>query len=226
MLSRRIDPNTEIVTTCGSTGWAMMAAMMTVTVRAIKSSFLPVLRELPRGHHPVRRAESSIKRRQSRRDFHLMRTCLRTRSRQHPKAIIPCNPSNPCGKVFTREELEIIAPLAEKYDTYMSPTRCKKPSYSRRTSTPILLLPCRHTKRERITAVVLVASKTYCRRWRSLYHAPPEITGPCAHDFPRLSAAQQAPLQERRRYRSEVLLPHYYDDLQAGTHKARSVQRV
>ena len=23
--------------------------------------------------------------------------------RQHPKALILCNPSNPCGKVFTRE---------------------------------------------------------------------------------------------------------------------------
>ena len=29
--------------------------------------------------------------------------------RQHPKALVLCNPSNPCGKVFTREELETIA---------------------------------------------------------------------------------------------------------------------
>ena len=29
--------------------------------------------------------------------------------KQHPKALILCNPSNPCGKVFTREELEYIA---------------------------------------------------------------------------------------------------------------------
>ncbi|MDD6135090.1 MAG: aminotransferase class I/II-fold pyridoxal phosphate-dependent enzyme [Selenomonadaceae bacterium] len=36
---------------------------------------------------------------------------------QHPKALILCNPSNLCGKVFTREELQIIADLAEKYDT-------------------------------------------------------------------------------------------------------------
>ena len=39
--------------------------------------------------------------------------------RQHPKALILCNPSNPCGKVFTRAELELIADMAEKYDTYV-----------------------------------------------------------------------------------------------------------
>ena len=30
-----------------------------------------------------------------------------------------CNPSNPCGKVFTEEELKIISELAIKYDTYV-----------------------------------------------------------------------------------------------------------
>ena len=39
--------------------------------------------------------------------------------KQHPKAIIVCNPSNPCGKVFTYDELKIIADLAEKYDTFV-----------------------------------------------------------------------------------------------------------
>ena len=38
---------------------------------------------------------------------------------QHPKALILCNPSNPCGKVFTREELLYIADLAEKYDAFV-----------------------------------------------------------------------------------------------------------
>lgn len=39
--------------------------------------------------------------------------------RQQPKALVLCNPSNPCGKVFTREELMIIADFAEKYDVYV-----------------------------------------------------------------------------------------------------------
>ena len=38
--------------------------------------------------------------------------------RQGVKAIIICNPSNPCGKVFTREELQVIAELCIRYDVY------------------------------------------------------------------------------------------------------------
>ncbi|MCF0262190.1 MAG: aminotransferase class I/II-fold pyridoxal phosphate-dependent enzyme [Sphaerochaetaceae bacterium] len=34
------------------------------------------------------------------------------------KAILICNPSNPCGKVFTEEELTFIASLCIKYDVY------------------------------------------------------------------------------------------------------------
>ena len=35
------------------------------------------------------------------------------------KAIVICNPSNPCGKVFTREELLLIGELATRYDAYV-----------------------------------------------------------------------------------------------------------
>lgn len=38
--------------------------------------------------------------------------------RKGAKAILICNPSNPSGKVFTREELGLIADLCIKYDTY------------------------------------------------------------------------------------------------------------
>ena len=38
--------------------------------------------------------------------------------RQHPKAILICNPSNPSGKVFTYEELRLIAELCIRYDVY------------------------------------------------------------------------------------------------------------
>ncbi len=39
--------------------------------------------------------------------------------RQGIKALILCNPSNPSGKVFTWDELKIIADLAIKYDAYV-----------------------------------------------------------------------------------------------------------
>ncbi len=38
--------------------------------------------------------------------------------RQGAKAILICNPSNPSGKVFTKEELQLIADLCIRYDTY------------------------------------------------------------------------------------------------------------
>ena len=38
--------------------------------------------------------------------------------RQHPKAILICNPSNPSGKVFTYDELKLIAELCIRYDVY------------------------------------------------------------------------------------------------------------
>ena len=38
--------------------------------------------------------------------------------RQHPKAILICNPSNPSGKVFTMDELRLIAELCIRYDVY------------------------------------------------------------------------------------------------------------
>ena len=38
--------------------------------------------------------------------------------KQNPKAILICNPSNPSGKVFTYDELKLIADLCIKYDVY------------------------------------------------------------------------------------------------------------
>ena len=50
--------------------------------------------------------------------FHFDPEVLEDAFRQHPKAILICNPSNPSGKVFTREELKLIAELCIKYDVY------------------------------------------------------------------------------------------------------------
>ena len=117
LMGRQIDPNTEIVTTCGSTE-AMMAAMMTVAnpgdkvivfspfyenygADTILSGAEPIYVPL---HPPL---------------FNFNVDELEAAFRQHPKALILCNPSNPCGKVFTRAELELIANMAEKYDTYV-----------------------------------------------------------------------------------------------------------
>ena len=51
--------------------------------------------------------------------FHYDANVLEDAFKQGAKAILICNPSNPSGKVFTREELSQIAALAVKYDTYV-----------------------------------------------------------------------------------------------------------
>ncbi|MEN2776840.1 aminotransferase class I/II-fold pyridoxal phosphate-dependent enzyme [Acetivibrio clariflavus] len=112
-----IDPEMQIVVTCGSTE-AMMAAMMTVcnpgdkvvvfspfyenyAADAILSGAQPIYVSLkpPEFNFDVNELEEAFK--------------------QRPKALILCNPSNPTGKVFTLEELQIIAEFAEKYDTFV-----------------------------------------------------------------------------------------------------------
>lgn len=52
-------------------------------------------------------------------DFHFEPQALEEAFRQNAKALILCNPSNPTGKVFTLEELNLIGRLAKKYDAFI-----------------------------------------------------------------------------------------------------------
>ena len=116
-LGRTIDPEREIVVTCGSTE-AMMCAMMTICnpgdkvmvfspfyenygADAILSGADPIYIPLvpPEYRFDLGQVEEGF--------------------RRGARAIIVCNPSNPCGKVFTREELEGIGALAVKYDAFV-----------------------------------------------------------------------------------------------------------
>ena len=116
-MGRAIDPNSEIVTTCGSTE-AMMAAMMTVTNPGDKVViFSPFYENY--GADTILSGAEPIYVPLVPPDFHFDANVLEDAFRQHPKALVLCNPSNPCGKVFTREELETIAALAVRYDVYV-----------------------------------------------------------------------------------------------------------
>ncbi len=112
-----LDPDTNIVVTCGGTE-AMMTAMMTVCnpgdkviifspfyenygADAILSGAEPIWVTL----HPP--------------DFNFDPQELRRAFERKAKALVLCNPSNPTGKVFTREELKIIADLAQEFDTFV-----------------------------------------------------------------------------------------------------------
>ena len=116
-MGRTIDPNSEIVTTCGSTE-AMMAAMMTVTNPGDKVViFSPFYENY--GADTILSGAEPIYVPLTPPDFRFDPNVLEDAFRQHPKALVICNPSNPCGKVFTCEELETIAALAAKYDVYV-----------------------------------------------------------------------------------------------------------
>jgi aspartate/methionine/tyrosine aminotransferase len=112
-----IDADENIVVTCGSTE-AMMAAMLAVCnpmdkviifspfyenygADAILSGAQPLYVEL---RPPL---------------FTFDPDELRKAFEQKPKALILCNPSNPTGRVFTRDELDTIASLARSFDTFV-----------------------------------------------------------------------------------------------------------
>ena len=58
--------------------------------------------------------------------FHFDPEVLEDAFRQHPKAILICNPSNPSGKVCTYDELKRISELCIKYDAYAIMDRIKQ----------------------------------------------------------------------------------------------------
>ncbi len=114
---QKTDPDKEIVVTCGSTE-AMMASMMSVTNPGDKVIvFSPFYENY--GADAILSGAEPIYVSLNPPEFKFNDAELEEAFKQGAKAIIVCNPSNPCGKVFSREELSKIAGLAIKYDTYV-----------------------------------------------------------------------------------------------------------
>ena len=211
-----LDSDKNIVITCGSTE-AMMAAMMSVCdpndkvivfspfyenygADTILCGADPIYVSL---HPPV---------------FNFDKEELENAFKQNPKALILCNPSNPCGKVFSKEELEYIASLAIKYDTYVITDEVYE---------HIVYAPYKHTYFASLpgmferTISCSSLSKTYSiTGWRLGYCIAPEnIIEQIkkVHDFLTVGAA--APLQEAAVVGLEFS-DAYYDELQKlYTHK-------
>lgn len=116
-INRVIDPETEVVVTCGGTE-AMMCAMMTVCNPGDKVMIFSPFYEnygadtILSGAEPI-----YIPLVPPEYDFDI--SLIEKGFRDGAKAIIICNPSNPCGKVFTRDELTAIGELALKYDAFV-----------------------------------------------------------------------------------------------------------
>ena len=113
----KIDPESEIVVTCGSTE-AMMASLTSVINPGDKVViFSPFYENY--GADTILSGAEPIYVPLVPPDFCFDQEALENAFKQGAKAMILCNPSNPCGKVFTREELEFIAELAIQYDAYV-----------------------------------------------------------------------------------------------------------
>ena len=190
----KINPDTEIVVTCGSTE-AMMAAMMSVCNPGEKVVIFSPFYEnygadtILSGAEPI---YVPLKPPAFNFDADELEAAMK---QEGVKALILCNPSNPCGKVFTRQELMVIADLAKKYDIYVITDEVYE---------HILYEPNKHTymaslpgMRER-TIMCNSLSKTYSiTGWRLGYViASPEIIDRVkkVHDFLTVGAA--APLME------------------------------
>lgn len=131
-----VDPNQNIVVTCGSTE-AMMAAMMTVTNPGDKVViFSPFYENY--GADTILSGAEPIYVPLNPPTFDFDRKTLEAAFRDNdPKAIVLCNPSNPCGKVFTREELTFIADLCKSTTPTALPTKSMSTSSMRPTSMSI-----------------------------------------------------------------------------------------
>jgi aminotransferase len=193
LMGRPIDPEREIVTTCGSTE-AMMTAMLTVVNPGDKVVVFSPFYEnygadaILSGAEPI-----YVPLRPPSFDFDAGE--LEAAFKERPKALILCNPSNPSGKVFTREELAAIANLAIKYDAFVITDEVYE---------HIVYKPLEHTYISSLSGMAertlscSSLSKTYSvTGWRLGYIiAPPDIIDAArkVHDFLTVGAA--SPLQE------------------------------
>ena len=188
-----VDPDKNVVVTCGSTE-AMMAVMLSLTNPGDKVVvFSPFYENY--GADAILSGAEPIYVPLVPPAFDFDPEVLEEAFRQHPKALILCNPSNPCGKVFTRAELDIIAFLAKKYDVFVITDEVYEHIvYRPHEMVYLYSLP----GMEERTVCCSSLSKTYSiTGWRLGYViARPEIidTVKKVHDFLTVGAA--APLQE------------------------------
>lgn len=210
-IGRVLNPDKEVVITCGGTE-AMMCAMMTICNPGDKVMvFSPFYENY--GADAILSGANPIYIPLVPPDYHFDLKLIEEGFKNGAKAIIICNPSNPCGKVFTRGELEAIGQLVLKYDAYaITDEVYEHLVYEPYEHTYLSALPgmFEHT----ITCNSL--SKTFSiTGWRLGYLIAPEFVIEGAkkvHDFLTVGAA--APLQEAAV--AGLNFPEtYYEDLRA-----------
>ena len=219
-----VDPEAEITVTCGSTE-GMIATMMAcvdpgdevIVFDPYYENYRPnaILSDAVPRHVPLHRTQNG---------YIFDRDELRVAFNEKTKAIIICNPNNPTGKVFTREELEFIAQLCKEFTALCFTDEIYEHIIYENDGVPApshISMATLPGMREH-TVVVNSLSKTYSvTGWRVGYViAPSDLTLGIrkVHDFLTVGAAN--PLQHAGAY-AMSLPKSYYDELQREYQKKR-----
>ena len=216
-IGRAIDPDKEIVVTCGGTE-SMMCAVMTICNPGDKIIvFSPFYENY--GADAILSGAEPIYVPLVPPEYNFDLSLVEEGFRQGAKGIIVCNPSNPCGKVFTREELMSIGELALKYDAFVITDEVYEHMvYAPNHHVCMASLPGMYDH----TITCNSLSKTYSiTGWRLGYLIGPEYVVEGAkkvHDF--LTVGAPAPLQEAA-VTGLRFPPKYYEDLLALYTKKR-----
>src|SRR6266699_431725 len=217
------DDVNQYTITCGSTE-GMIAAMMAtvdpgeevIVFEPFYENYAPdaILSDARPRYVPLRAPDWSFDREE-----------LRAAFNPRTKAIIICNPNNPTGKVFSRDEMEFIGGLCREFDALCFTDEIYEHILYPREGAEIAHISMAQIPgmRER-TVIVNSMSKTYSvTGWRVGYCiASPEITSAIrkVHDFLTVGAA--APLQTAGAY-ALALPPQYYDQLQSEYRERRDL---
>ncbi len=188
-----VNPETQVLVTCGATE-AMMCAMMAICDPGDRVLvFSPFYENY--GADAILSGADPIYIPLILPDYHFDLSAVEKGFREGAKCIIICNPSNPSGKVFSREELTEIGKLAEQYDAYIVTDEVYE---------YMVYAPFRHTVMASLpgmaerTVTCNSLSKTFSiTGWRLGFMIGPEPVLEAAkkvHDF--LTVAAPSPLQE------------------------------
>jgi aminotransferase len=215
-LGLAVDPETEITVTCGSTE-AMLVALLSlinpgdevILSEPFYENYWPdcVLAGATPRFAPLRPPHWTF-------DPDELASAFNDRT----KAIVLCNPNNPTGTVFSRDDLDVVAGLCRKWDVVAITDEIYEHIIF--DGRPHVALAGLDGMRER-SVTIGGMSKTYAvTGWRvGTMIAPPRLTHTFrqVHDFVSIGAA--APLQEAGAF--AYRMPRDYYDRLAADYQAR-----